>query len=266
MDNKLENEMMIGGGEFMENEYENDMMIGGGEFMENEYENDMMIGCGEIIEPIIEPKELEEEKRHKYNVSKTLEERPRNILLTDEDEEEEKSDINEIEPSPNHINSQILNIKQKIPEESKIKEDNEDQKQKQEILKALEERPRYINFNTEESMDKNYENVIDDNTKHNIPLINENKIMEDLEKIIEDDKTEKTIEQQPVETFELSLTKENEDPCCLNALRGWLFIKINAYVAYQIKNRIIRKRFEHWKKYSKIENKGNDEINTPFEH
>ena len=118
MENESINEMMIGGGEFMENKYENEMMIGGGEFMENEYENDMMIGGGEIIEPIIEPKELEEEKRHKYNVSKTLEERPRNILLTDEDEEEEKSDINEIEPSPNHINSQILNIKQKIPEES----------------------------------------------------------------------------------------------------------------------------------------------------
>ena len=235
--------------------------------MEHELENEMMIGGGEIIEPIIESKK-EEDKRYIYHVAKTLEERPRHILLTD-DEEEEKTDINEIEPSPNHINSQTLNIKQKISDENKKTKEQEDKKQKQEISKTLEERPRYVNFNSEESTDKNYENVtddIDDNTKHNIPLINENKIMEDLEKVIEDDKTEKTIEQQPIETFELSITNETEDPCCLNALRGWLFIKINAYVAYQVNNRIIRKRFEHWKKYSKIENKGNNEINTPFEH
>ena len=261
-----ENEMMIGGGEFMENELENEMMIGGGEFMENEFENEMMIGGGEIIEPIIEPKE-EKDKRYKYNVAKTLEERPRNVLLTEEKEEDdEKTDMNEIELSPNHINSPIPNIKSKISNEKLIPVEQEDKKQKQEISKALEERPRYINFSTEENLDKNYENVIDDNEKHNIPLTNENKIMEDLEKIIDDDKTEKTIEQQPVETFESSITKEHEDPCCLNALRGWLFIKINAYVVYQINNRIIRKRFEHWKKYSKIENKGNDEINTPFQH
>ena len=266
MENEFENEMMIGGGEFMEDEFENEMMIGGGEFMENEFENEMMIGGGEIIEPIIEPKE-EKDKRYKYNVAKTLEERPRNVLLTEEKEEDdEKTDMNEIELSPNHINSPIPNIKSKISNEKLIPVEQEDKKQKQEISKALEERPRYINFSTEENLDKNYENVIDENEKHNIPLTNENKIMEDLEKIIDDDKTEKTIEQQPVETFESSITKEHEDPCCLNALRGWLFIKINAYVLYQINNRIIRKRFEHWKKYSKIENKGNDEINTPFQH
>ena len=93
MENELENEMMIGGGEFMENELENEMMIGGGEFMEHELENEMMIGGGEIIEPINESKEIEFDKRYKYNVAKTLEERPRNVLLTEEKEEEDDENL-----------------------------------------------------------------------------------------------------------------------------------------------------------------------------
>ena len=184
-------------------------------------DEEMMIGGGEINEPIIEPKEINKNKKYDYHIKKSLEERPRNVLITEE--ENEDSFIQYNSSSNNIISNPHLTEYQSL------------------------------------------ENVTGDDNKHNIPLSNENKVLEDVERFNDDDKTEKTIEQQPIETFE-SFIKSDDDPCCCNILKGWLFIKINAYVAYQIKNRIRRKRFEHWKKYSKIENKGNDEINTPFEH
>ena len=187
-----------------------------------------MIGGGEIIELNIEEKdEKPKDIKYKYYVKKTIEETskssfPRKPIL-----------FRQLEERPRHI---ILNFENDEEKSNPI---------------PIEELFSYnsLNNNILFDEDKNYENVASEENYHNIPLINENKIMKDLDDFIEDDKTEKTIEQQPIEIFE---SQNDDDPCCCKHLRVWLFIKICVYISYQKKSRVLRKRFEHWRKYCKI--------------
>ena len=194
----------------------------------NKIDEEIMIGGGEIIELNIEEKdEKPKDIKYKYYVKKTIEETskssfPRKPKL-----------FRQLEERPRHI---ILNFENDEEKSNPI---------------PIEELFSYnsLNNNILFDEDKNYENVASEENYHNIPLINENKIMKDLDDFIEDDKTEKTIEQQPIEIFE---SQNDDDPCCCKHLRVWLFIKICVYISYQKKSRVLRKRFEHWRKYCKI--------------
>jgi hypothetical protein len=131
----------------------------------------------------------------------------------------------------------------------------------------LKNKPRSLinqyNIEKNDTLTGNFDGIAQDTNNKIKPIINDKDLIRPTQKdikIIQDEKEN--------QNFKIKEEEKKLDECCIDMklLNGWLFLKINSFIAYEQKCRMIKKYFSKWQKYAGIRDIENNEINNFYQH